>query len=101
MDSRLPHTTFFRSPGPAGHVGDGIRARDELPPGQTGIQHAIEPIRLVGIAIDRIRYLFGRIVAEVLGLAAHRPLPRHLPHHPFDHDAPSARLPWEDWKGVV
>ena len=69
----------------ARHVGDGIFAGEEWPVGEPLVHHAVEPVGLVAIALDRVRELLGRVIAEVIVLPGHRPEPAHLPEQPL-HD---------------
>ena len=47
------------------------------------IQHAVQPVHLVGVAVDGVGDLLRRVVAEVVRLPGHRPEPAHLPEQPL------------------
>src|SRR5262249_27799511 len=55
-------------PGPAGDVGDRVLAGEIVAIGQPPVDHAIEPPRLLGVAVDRVADLLRRIKAEMMGL---------------------------------
>ena len=44
----------------------------------------VQATGLAHVAIDRVRNLLGRVQAEVMVLARHRPEIRHLPEQPLD-----------------
>ena len=67
----------------AGHVGDRIGAGQELAVGEALVHHAVEAIDLVGVAVDAVADLFRRILAEMMGLASHRPETADLPEQPL------------------
>ena len=56
------------------------------------VQHAVEPLHLVGVALDRVGDLFGRVEAEVVGLAEHRADAAHLEHQPLAARVAAARV---------
>src|SRR3984957_6775266 len=70
-------------PGIARHVRDRIIAGDEFAIGEPLVEHAIETIGLVHIAVDRVFDFLLGVVAEVMVLARHRPEPAHLPERPL------------------
>ncbi len=49
------------------------------------VEHAVEPVGLVGVAVDGVGHLFGRIDAEMVGLSEHRAEAAHLPEQPLVH----------------
>src|SRR5258708_22905982 len=71
-------------PGEAGDVGDRIIAGD-IAAGlaELGIEHAVEPRRLVAVALDGVGDFLRRVEREMAVLAEHRTEPAHLPHHPL------------------
>jgi hypothetical protein len=78
--------------GSDGHVGDGILARHEFPVGQALVQHPVEPVGLVGVAVDGVGHLFRRVDAEMVRLAEHGAEAAHLPEQPLiDLDPRGAR----------
>jgi hypothetical protein len=52
-----------------GHVGDAVvRAGDERAVARPLVQHAIEPVRLLDVAVDGVGNFLGRILAEMVVL---------------------------------
>src|SRR5215475_10325398 len=49
---------------------------------QAMLKHPVQAFDLVGVALDRIGYLFNGIGGEVIPLPEHGPDPTHLEHHP-------------------
>src|ERR1700682_3139139 len=70
-------------PGIARHIRERIIAGDELAIPETLVEHAIEPVGLVHIAVDGVFDFFLGVIAEVMVLAGHRPEPAHLPERPL------------------
>ncbi len=67
-------------------VGDGVLvAGDKLAGGQLLVHDAVETPGFVGVAVYRVLDLFGRVLAEVVGLSDHRPDAAHLEHQPLQH----------------
>ncbi len=75
----LPVALPAPRPTDARHVGDRVAAREIIVVGEAHVHHAKQPIDLVAVAVDRIGELVGGVDAEVIGLAAHRTEPTHLP----------------------
>jgi len=42
------------TPGPDRHVGDGIITGHTIPIGEPSVEHAIEKVRLIGVAVDAL-----------------------------------------------
>src|SRR5581483_3971566 len=71
-------------PADAGHVGDGVAARQKFAVGQPGVHHAKNAVDLVGEALDGVVLLLGRrIVAEVARLPGLGAEVCHLPIEPL------------------
>ena len=69
-----------------GDVGDRVGGPgDVLAVGEPLVHHAVEPLRFVGVAVDRVLELVGRVDAEVMGLSEHRADAAHLEHQPLQH----------------
>src|SRR5579883_2687213 len=79
-------------PGIARHIGDRIGAGDEVAVGEALVEHAIEAVRLLDVAVDRVGQLFRRILAEMMVLPGHRPEPAHLPEQPLQHVEAAAQI---------
>ena len=66
------------------HVGDGVfLAGDEGLGGKLPIEHAIEALGLIDIALDAILDLGRCRTQEMMRLPQHRPEAAHLPHQPL------------------
>ena len=73
-------------PGEDGDVGDAVvGAAEVLAVGQALVHHAVEPAGLVGVAVDGVGDLLGRIDAKVVRLTEHRADAAHLEHQPLQH----------------
>src|SRR5450432_429292 len=83
----LPLPAFHHAP--AGHVSDGISARDIIAILKALVQDAIETVHLVGVARNRVFNRLGRVAAEMMRLARHRAKAAHLPKQPFVHFHPA------------
>ena len=70
-----------RHPGPGGDIGNRVVVAGEISrSAETLVHHAVEPLGLTDIAVDRVRdLLFGEAV-EVVGLTEHRTDAAHLEH---------------------
>ncbi len=88
-------------PGIARHVRDGIGTRHELAIGQTPVEHPVEPVDLVAVAIDGVGQLVLRIVRKVVVLAGHRPEPAHLPEQPLDRFGAASHVARDELAGLV
>ena len=62
-----------------------IRRRRERALRQPLVDHAVEALGLVAVAVDRVGELLRRVHAEVMRLAEHRPDAAHLEHQPLQH----------------
>ena len=60
-------------------------AGDELLARQLPVHHPVQPLRFIGVAIEGVFDLFGRIFPEMMSLAQHRPDTSHLEHQPLQH----------------
>ena len=80
---RLPVES--RHPRPDGDVGDRIPVGDVFVLGEPAVEHAVEPVRFLEIALFRVRRLALVVFHEVMHLAEHRAGAAHLPHQPFEH----------------
>ena len=87
-------------PGVAGHIGNRIVACDEGPVGELSVEHAIEPVGFLDVALDRIRDLVGRILREVVVLSGHRTKAAHLPEQPFQCVGAAARVARQEPAGL-
>ena len=90
------HLVALMAPGPAedGEIGDRHRARDELVVGEPAVEHAVEPARLLHVALQAVAAVLLVLHRdEMVHLAGHRAEAAHLPHQPFQHrDALDQRL---------
>ena len=83
LENNLALALLARRPADARHVGDRIFARKERRGPRADVHHAVEPVHLVGVAVDRIWNLLRRVEAEMVRLPRHRPEPAHLPEQPL------------------
>src|SRR5438874_578183 len=68
------------------HVGDGVLvAREPLAFRELPVEHAVEAVGLVLVAVHGVLDLLRRIAEEVMRLAEHRADVAHLRHHPLHH----------------
>ncbi|MBA7484260.1 hypothetical protein ES707_19784 [subsurface metagenome] len=88
-------------PGIACHVGDGIVAGDELAVGEALVEHAVETVGLVHIAVDGVFDLFLRVDIEVMVLSRHRPEAAHLPERPLDHVIAGMKIGGQELAGLL
>src|SRR5512134_4186665 len=82
------HALALREPQPRHdrHVGDGVLAAgDELRLAEAPLEHAVQPVGLVAIAVHRVLELLRRVLQEVVRLAEHRADVPHLEHDPLHH----------------
>src|SRR5947209_17973407 len=79
-----------RHPRPDRDIGNRVTVRDEFPPGKSAVEHAVEPVRLLEIALLSVGRLARVVFHEMMHLSEHRTGPAHLPHQPFQH--PVARF---------
>src|SRR5690242_6559773 len=77
----------------AGDIGDRVVPRQVAAIAQTLMEHAIEPIGLLHVAIDGVRNLLRRVTSEVVVLSGHRTQARHLPEEPLRHLDLAAHIP--------
>ena len=87
-------------PGIGRHIGDRIGARDIVATFELTIEHAIEPVRLVDVAVDRIGDLLRRVGREVVVLPRHGTEAAHLPEQPFDRLGTTARIARQEPAGL-
>src|SRR5262245_52106111 len=97
----LPLGLAGNHPGITHHVGDRILASDEFAIGQALVEHAIETVGLVYIAIDGVLQLLHRVVAEVMVLPRHRPEVAHLPEGPLDHVIAAVEIGGNELVGLL
>jgi hypothetical protein len=88
-------------PGIDRDVGDRIVPGDEGAIGQAPVQHAIEPVHLVTVAVHRILQLFHRVIVEVIVLAGHRPEVAHLPEQPLGGLGARAQVARQELAGLL
>ena len=79
-------------PGIDRHVGDRVVAGDEGAIGQPLVEHAVEPVDLVAVAVHRVGNLLHRVIAEMIVLAGHRAEIAHLPEQPLDRVGARAQI---------
>src|SRR5215475_3519035 len=79
-------------PGIDRHVRDRVVAGDEGAIAEPLVQHAVEPVDLVAVAVDGVGNLVHRVVAEVIVLTGHRTEIAHLPEQPLDGVDARARI---------
>src|SRR5439155_17208166 len=75
----LPLPLVGHDPGVNRHIRDRVLASDEIAIRQPLVEHAVEPVDLVAVAVHRIRNLLDRVIAEVIVLPGHRTEIAHLP----------------------
>src|SRR6516165_104438 len=80
---RLPFEA--RDPWPDCDVGDGIVAGYKLAVCEPPVEHAIQAMRLLEIALLGVGRLALVVFHEMVDLPEHRSRPAHLPHQPFQH----------------
>src|SRR6516225_8733088 len=91
-------------PGPTENreVGDRQRTRDELPPLEPPVEHAVEPAGLGHVARQAVAAVLLVLQRnEMMHLSRHRAEPAHLPHQPFiDRDALNQWF-WQEFSGLL
>src|SRR5512135_611846 len=88
-------------PGNDRHVGDGVfAAGDELRLDEPALEHAVQPVRLVPVAVHRVLDLLRRIAEEMVRLAKHRADVPHLEHHPLHHVPALAQILGQEFAGL-
>src|SRR5580704_3114670 len=71
-------------PGIGSHVGDAVPVTgDERAIFEMTIEHAVETVCLLDVAVDRVRDFARRVEPEMVVLSGHRSQPAHLPEQPF------------------
>ena len=65
------------------------------------VQHAMQALDLVGVALDRVGQLLRRVGREMVVLAEHRPDPAHLEHQPLQAGEPVARVGRDQLPGLL
>src|SRR3977135_330328 len=85
----------------ARHVGDRVVAGDEVAPGELLVEHAVEAVDLVAVAIDRVGGLVVGVLREVVVLPAHRSAPAQLPKQPLDRVVALARIGRQELAGLL
>ncbi len=79
-------------PGIDRHVRDRIVAGDEGAIGDALVEHAVEPVDLVAVAVHGVGNLLHRVIAEVIVLTGHGTEIAHLPEQPLDGVDARARI---------
>ena len=88
-------------PGHGRHVGDGVFvAGQPLALGELLVEHAIQAIGLVLVAIHRVFDLLRRVAEEVVRLAEHRADVSHLRHDPLHHLPALAQVLGQELAGL-
>src|SRR6267143_1494337 len=83
------------------HVGDGVfAASDPLAVFQLFLDHPVEPVGLVLIAVHRVLDLLGRVLQEMVRLPEHRADVPHLEHGPLHHLPAIAQVPGQELAGL-
>jgi len=89
-------------PGEHRDVGDRVGGAAEVAAlRQAPVHHAVQALRLVAVALDRVGDLLGRIDAEVVRLAEHRTDTAHLEHQPLQHLVLAARVRRQQATGLA
>src|SRR5262245_7458366 len=52
---------------------------DECAIGKASVEYAVQPVRLLHVAVDRVRDLLRRVLAEMMVLSSHRASPPSRP----------------------
>jgi len=65
------------------------------------VEHAVQTVRLLHIAVDRIRNPARRVNAEMVVLSGHRSQPAHLPEQPLRHGLPTADVLRQEAAGLL
>src|SRR5216683_4716522 len=76
------------------HIGDRVLAGQIWNLADALIDDAVDAVGFVGVTVDGILDLFGRVTPEMMRLAQHRPHARHLEHQPLEHVVTAARILW-------
>src|SRR5216684_4050098 len=88
-------------PGIARHIRDRITAGDELAILETLVEHAVEPVGFVHIAIDGVFDFFLGVIAEVMVLPRHRTEPAHLPERPLNRVVTAVDVGGKEFSGLL
>src|SRR6266404_2007558 len=89
-------------PGIGSHVGDAVAvAGDELAVFEITIEHAIETVCLVDVAVDRVRDFDRSVEPEMVVLSGHRPQPAHLPEQPLSHSLAAPHIFRQEATGLL
>src|SRR6185312_15659221 len=70
-------------PGVTGNVRDRILTGEKVTPAEALVEHAVEAVGLLDVALDGVGDLLGRVAREVVVLAGHRTQARDLPEQPL------------------
>ena len=95
----LPLRLVGNDPGIGRHVRDGIVARKIGRLREPSVQHAVETVRLIDVAVYRIGYLLRRIAREMMVLAGHGAKASHLPEKPFERRKAAAQILGQEFSG--
>src|SRR6266436_5218403 len=88
-------------PGIARHIRDRIIAGDELAILQAFVEHAVEPVGLVHIAVDGVFDFFLGVITEVMVLPRHRTEPAHLPERPLNRVVTAVDVGRKEFAGLL
>src|SRR6266446_8885972 len=84
-----------------GHVGNGIVAGKEFAVREPLIQHRVQPVGLLDVALDRVGNFFWRVLKEVMVLAGHWSETAHLPEQPLERLDPAIQLGGDELSGLL
>src|SRR6266446_838792 len=71
-------------PGIGSHVSDAVTvAGNEHAVFEMSVEHAVETVCLLDVAVDRVGDFARRVEPEMMVLSRHRPQPAHLPEQPL------------------
>src|SRR5260370_15878886 len=84
-----------------GHVGNGIVAGKEFAVREPLIQHRVQPVGLLDVALDRVGNFFRRVLKEVMVLAGHWSETAHLPEQPLERLDPAIQLGGDELSGLL
>ena len=90
-----------RDPRPGSHIRYRIVAGQVGRLGQPPVQHTVQPLALLEIALLRVRGLALVVFHEMVHLAQHRADPAHLPHQPLDGAPPRILLFGPELAGLL
>ncbi|CFM29709.1 Uncharacterised protein [Bordetella pertussis] len=88
-------------PGIGRHVGDRVVAGDELALRQLAVEHAIQAVGFLDVALDGVGDALGRIGREVVVLAGHGAQSAHLPEQPLQHVGAPAQVGGDELAGLL